>query len=74
MDCNAHPFTAPKKEHEGMLTSDPGACLSQAYDMVINGSEVGGGPYGYTKWTFRKQYLQQWEFRTKKPEISLVSA
>ena len=25
-----HPFTAPKKEHEGMLTSDPGACLSQA--------------------------------------------
>ena len=38
-----HPFTAPKDGHEGLLESDPGKCLSKAYDMVINGSEVGGG-------------------------------
>ncbi len=38
-----HPFTAPKDGHEDFLESDPGKCLSKAYDMVINGSEVGGG-------------------------------
>jgi len=38
-----HPFTAPKDGHEDLLDSDPGKCLSKAYDMVINGSEVGGG-------------------------------
>jgi len=49
-----HPFTAPKKEHEGILTSDPGACLSQAYDMVINGSEVGGGSIRIHKMDIQK--------------------
>ncbi len=38
-----HPFTSPKDGHESLLESDPGACLSKAYDMVLNGWEVGGG-------------------------------
>ncbi|MFM9912753.1 MAG: aspartate--tRNA ligase [Methylophilaceae bacterium] len=38
-----HPFTAPKDGHEDLLTSNPGGALSKAYDMVINGWEVGGG-------------------------------
>jgi aspartyl-tRNA synthetase len=38
-----HPFTAPKDGHEEMLSTNPGACLSKAYDMVLNGWEVGGG-------------------------------
>jgi aspartyl-tRNA synthetase len=38
-----HPFTAPKDEHVDRLESDPGACLSRAYDMVLNGTEIGGG-------------------------------
>ncbi|BCM26010.1 aspartate--tRNA ligase [Methyloradius palustris] len=38
-----HPFTSPKEGHEDLLTSNPGAALSKAYDMVINGWEVGGG-------------------------------
>ena len=38
-----HPFTAPKDEHLERLETDPGACLSRAYDMVLNGTEIGGG-------------------------------
>ena len=38
-----HPFTAPMPEDLALLESDPGKVRSQAYDMVINGSEVGGG-------------------------------
>ncbi len=38
-----HPFTSCKEEHVGLLESDPGACSSRAYDMVLNGTELGGG-------------------------------
>ncbi|PLX62560.1 aspartate--tRNA ligase [Sedimenticola selenatireducens] len=38
-----HPFTAPKEDQIDLLETDPGACLSRAYDMVLNGTEVGGG-------------------------------
>ncbi len=38
-----HPFTAPKDGHEQFMTSDPGRCLSKAYDFVLNGWEIGGG-------------------------------
>ena len=38
-----HPFTAPKDEHLEFLESDPGCCLAKAYDLALNGSELGGG-------------------------------
>ncbi|MFG6461748.1 aspartate--tRNA ligase [Roseateles sp. DXS20W] len=38
-----HPFTAPKDGHEDLMTSDPGKCIAKAYDMVLNGWELGGG-------------------------------
>ena len=38
-----HPFTAPKDGHEDYMATAPEKCLSKAYDMVINGWEVGGG-------------------------------
>ena len=38
-----HPFTAPLDEDLQLLSSDPGTVRSKAYDMVLNGSEVGGG-------------------------------
>ncbi|HEX5804843.1 MAG TPA: aspartate--tRNA ligase [Macromonas sp.] len=38
-----HPFTAPKDGHEDYMDSDPGKCIAKAYDMVLNGWELGGG-------------------------------
>jgi len=38
-----HPFTAPQEDQIELLASDPGACRSRAYDLVINGIEIGGG-------------------------------
>ena len=38
-----HPFTAPREEDLDKLTSDPGSVCAKAYDMVLNGNEIGGG-------------------------------
>lgn len=38
-----HPFTSPKDGHEDYLESDPGRCLAKAYDLALNGWEIGGG-------------------------------
>jgi aspartyl-tRNA synthetase len=38
-----HPFTAPLNEDPAALSADPGAALAKAYDIVLNGSEIGGG-------------------------------
>jgi aspartyl-tRNA synthetase len=38
-----HPFTAPRDEDVANLESEPGAIRAKAYDLVLNGSEIGGG-------------------------------
>jgi aspartyl-tRNA synthetase len=38
-----HPFTSPKNDDPAALRADPGTALAKAYDVVLNGSEVGGG-------------------------------
>ncbi len=38
-----HPFTSPKDGHEDLMDTDHGKCLAKAYDMVLNGWELGGG-------------------------------
>ena len=38
-----HPFTSPKDEHVDLLKTDPGKCLAKAYDLALNGWEIGGG-------------------------------
>ena len=38
-----HPFTSPADGHEDLLETDPGTALSKAFDMILNGSEIGGG-------------------------------
>ena len=38
-----HPFTSPKDGHEALMKTDPGQCLAKAYDLALNGWEIGGG-------------------------------
>jgi len=38
-----HPFTSPKDEHLALLATNPGKCLAKAYDLALNGWELGGG-------------------------------
>jgi aspartyl-tRNA synthetase len=38
-----HPFTSPKDGHEDLMAGDPARCRAKAYDMVLNGWEIGGG-------------------------------
>jgi aspartyl-tRNA synthetase len=38
-----HPFTSPKDEHVALMASDPGSVLAKAYDIALNGWEIGGG-------------------------------
>ncbi|NLD68573.1 MAG: aspartate--tRNA ligase [Limnobacter sp.] len=38
-----HPFTSPKDGHEDLMATDPARCIAKAYDMVLNGWEIGGG-------------------------------
>jgi aspartyl-tRNA synthetase len=41
--ANHHPFTSPTPESEALLETDPGAAVAQAYDLVVNGVELGSG-------------------------------
>jgi len=50
-----HPFTSPKEEHLDLLESDPGNCHSRAFDMILNGTEIGGGSMRI----FREQVQRQ---------------
>ena len=38
-----HPFTSPKDGHDALIDTDPGKCLAKAYDLALNGWEIGGG-------------------------------
>ncbi len=53
-----HPFTAPREEDIDRLESDPGECLSRAYDMVLNGTEVGGGSQRIYREEVQKQVFR----------------
>jgi aspartyl-tRNA synthetase len=53
-----HPFTSPKEEHLELLKSDPGNCHSRAYDMVLNGTELGGGSMRIYREHVQKQVFE----------------
>ncbi|OGT02614.1 MAG: aspartate--tRNA ligase [Gallionellales bacterium RIFCSPLOWO2_02_58_13] len=53
-----HPFTAPKDDHLALLESDPGKCLAKAYDLALNGSELGGGSVRIHKESVQSQVFR----------------
>ena len=53
-----HPFTSPKDEHLKHLETDPGKCLAKAYDMVLNGWEIGGGSVRIHKESVQSQVFR----------------
>ncbi len=53
-----HPFTAPKEDQIASLEQDPGACLSRAYDMVLNGTEIGGGSMRIHRETIQRRVFE----------------
>ena len=53
-----HPFTGPKPEYESTFENDPSSALAYAYDIVLNGSEIGGGSI-----RIHKREIQQAVFR-----------
>jgi len=56
-----HPFTSPKDEHLQFLETDPGKCLAKAYDLALNGWEIGGGSV-----RIHKEAVQSQVFRALK--------
>ena len=53
-----HPFTSPKDEHIALLQTDPGQCLAKAYDLALNGWEIGGGSIRIHKPEVQEQVFQ----------------
>ncbi|SCZ50160.1 aspartate--tRNA ligase [Thiohalomonas denitrificans] len=53
-----HPFTSPKEEHIDLLDSEPEKCYSRAYDMVLNGTEIGGGSMRIYRSEVQKRVLK----------------
>lgn len=63
-----HPFTSPKEEDIPLLNSDPGAVRANAYDMVINGVEVGGGSVRIFNSDLQKKMFHTLGFTDEKAE------
>jgi aspartyl-tRNA synthetase len=63
-----HPFTSPKLDQLELLESDPGNCKSRAYDMVINGVELGGGSIRIHQQSVQQQIFKLLEIGEQEAE------
>ncbi len=63
-----HPFTAPKEDQLDQLERDPGRCLSRAYDMVLNGTEIGGGSIRIHREEVQRRVLKLLEISDEQAE------
>jgi len=63
-----HPFTSPKEEDIALLDTDPGQVRANAYDMVINGVEVGGGSVRIYNSNLQKKMFQVLGFTEEKAQ------
>ncbi len=60
-----HPFTAPMVEDEDKILTDKANCRARAYDIVLNGVELGAAPSGSTRRRCRRRPLRPWESLTR---------
>ncbi len=63
-----HPFTAPKEEDLSLLESDPGRVRARAYDLVLNGTEIGGGSIRINRRDIQQQVFQALKIGTEEAE------
>ncbi len=63
-----HPFTSPRDGHLELMTSEPAKALSRAYDMVLNGNEVGGGSIRIHSAEVQKKMFRALGFSDEKAE------
>ena len=56
-----HPFTSPKDGHEDWLETDPGRCIAKAYDVVLNGLELGGGSVRIHREEVQSKVFGRWK-------------
>ena len=63
-----HPFTSPKLDQLALLESDPGNCKSRAYDMVVNGVELGGGSIRIHQQSVQQQIFKLLEISEEEAE------
>ena len=68
-----HPFTMPRHEDLDKLESDPGSVKAIAYDMVLNGVEIGGGSLRIYQSDVQEKYLKQSVYPKKKLNLNSVS-
>lgn len=68
-----HPFTSPQNLDPNNLRTNPTDTLAKAYDIVINGYEIGGGSIRIHQSELQKQCLNYWELMNKKLRKNLVS-
>lgn len=63
-----HPFTSPKLDQLALLESDPGNCKSRAYDLVMNGVELGGGSIRIHQQSVQQQIFKLLEISDEEAE------
>ncbi len=64
-----HPFTAPKDEHLQFLETDPGKCLAKAYDLALNGWEIGGGSVRIHKEAVQSQVFRALNINAEEAQL-----
>ena len=68
-----HPFTMPMEEDLHLIDSDPGAVRAKAYDIVLNGNEIGGGSVRIHQNDIQEKCLKYLDLPKNRPTISLAS-